>query len=454
MMRFIINYWYVPILILIFLTGIVLTINLKGIQFRKMGLAFKLMLKSSSDGTGEVSTFQALCISLSATLGTGNIIGVSTALALGGAGSLFWMFIFAVVGLATKYAEGYLAIKYRKISDSGEVIGGPFAYIEYGMGKKYIPLAKIFAFLAALCAVMGMGTMTQSNAMVDGLNIIFKPKNYITIFNYDVSILALVAGLIITVLCGIVLFGGLKRISIVCEKIIPFMAILYICLSLLIIICNITKVPNAFLTIFEMAFSSRSVIAGITGYSVLRAITNGAQKGIFANEAGLGSTPIALATSKTTSATDEGLISMAAMVVTMIICLITGLVVIVTGAWTTNFEGLYITDFAFREGLKFNETFSSMLLIICLCIFAFSSIIGWCVYGEKSVGYLTNNNKLMRKIYVLIYVLSVFFGAILKVDLIWNLADIFNGLMAIPNLIALIFLSKIVREDSINELNL
>ena len=203
-----------------------------------------------------------------------------------------------------------------------------------------------------------------------------------------------------------------------------------------------------------MAFSSKSVAAGITGYSVLRAITNGAQKGIFANEAGLGSTPIALATSKTSSATDEGLISMAAMVITMIICLITGLVVIVTGAWHTPLEGLYITDFAFREGLKFNETFSSILLIICLCIFAFSSMIGWCVYGEKSISYLTNNNKLIRKIYVLIYVLSIFFGAILKVDLIWNLADIFNGLMAIPNLIALIFLSKIIKEDTIKELNL
>lgn len=453
-MKFIVNYWYVPILVLIFLTGIILTIKLKGVQFRRLGKGLKLMLKSSNNEEGEISTFQALCISLSATLGTGNIIGVSTALALGGAGSLFWMFMFAVVGLATKYAEGYLAIKYRRLNKDGEVIGGPFAYIEYGMGKKFIPLAKIFAFLAALCAVMGMGTMTQSNAMVDGLNILFKPKNFVTIFNYDVSILALISGLLITVLSGIILFGGLKRISIVCEKIIPFMAILYICLSLLIIIFNITQVPNAFITIFKMAFSSKSVAAGITGYSVLRAITNGAQKGIFANEAGLGSTPIALATSKTSSATDEGLISMAAMVITMIICLITGLVVIVTGAWHTPLEGLYITDFAFREGLKFNETFSSILLIICLCIFAFSSMIGWCVYGEKSISYLTNNNKLIRKIYVLIYVLSIFFGAILKVDLIWNLADIFNGLMAIPNLIALIFLSKIIKEDTIKELNL
>ena len=258
----------------------------------------------------------------------------------------------------------------------------------------------------------------------------------------------------ITILCGVILFGGLKRISIVCEKIIPFMAILYICCCLLIIILNITKVPNAFLTIIEMAFSSKSVVGGITGYSVLRAITNGAQKGIFANEAGLGSTPIALATSKTSSPTDEGLVSMAAMVITMIICLITGLVVIVTNSWVEPLEGLYITDFAFRKGLMFNETFSSILLIVCLCIFAFSSIIGWCVYGEKSVSYLTNNNKLIRKIYVLIYVLSVFFGAILKVDLIWNLADIFNGLMAIPNLIALIFLCKIVQEDTIKELNL
>ncbi len=453
-MTFIINYWYVPILILIFLTGVILSIKLKGIQFRRLGKGFKLMLSSSNTDFGEVSTFQALCISLSATLGTGNIIGVSTALSLGGAGSLFWMFMFAVIGLSTKYAEGYLAIKYRRMNKDGEVIGGPFAYIEYGMGKKFISLAKIFAFLAALCAVMGMGTMTQSNAMVDGFNILFKPKHYITIFNYDVSILAIVSGLIITVLCGIVLFGGLKRISVVCEKIVPFMAILYLCCCLLIIIFNMKEVPNAFVTIFKMAFSSKSVIGGITGYSVLRAITNGAQKGIFANEAGLGSTPIALATSKINSPTDEGLISMAAMVITMVICLITGLVVIVTNSWVQPLDGLYITDYAFKEGLMFNETFSSILLIVCLSIFAFSSIIGWCVYGEKSVSYLTNNNKVIRKIYILIYVLSVFFGAILKVDLIWNLADIFNGLMAIPNLIALIVLSSIVQKDTIKELNL
>lgn len=453
-MTFIINYWYIPILVLIFLTGIVLSIKLKGIQFRRLGKGFKLMLSSSNTDFGEVSTFQALCISLSATLGTGNIIGVSTALSLGGAGSLFWMFMFAVIGLSTKYAEGYLAIKYRRMNKDGEVIGGPFAYIEYGMGKKFIPLAKLFAFLAAVCAVMGMGTMTQSNAMVDGFNILFKPKHYITIFNYDVSILAIVSGLIITVLCGIILFGGLKRISVVCEKIVPFMAILYLCCCLLIIIFNITEVPNAFVTILKMAFSSKSVVGGITGYSVLRAITNGAQKGIFANEAGLGSTPIALATSKINSPTDEGLISMAAMVITMVICLITGLVVIVTNSWVQPLEGLYITDYAFKEGLMFNETFSSILLIVCLCIFAFSSIIGWCVYGEKSVSYLTNNNKVIRKIYILIYVLSVFFGAILKVDLIWNLADIFNGLMAIPNLIALIVLSSVVQKDTIKELNL
>ena len=453
-MTFIINYWYIPILVLIFLTGIVLSIKLKGIQFRRLGKGFKLMLSSSNTDFGEVSTFQALCISLSATLGTGNIIGVSTALSLGGAGSLFWMFMFAVIGLSTKYAEGYLAIKYRRMNKDGEVIGGPFAYIEYGMGKKFIPLAKLFAFLAAVCAVMGMGTMTQSNAMVDGFNILFKPKHYITIFNYDVSILAIVSGLIITVLCGIILFGGLKRISVVCEKIVPFMAILYLCCCLLIIIFNITEVPNAFVTILKMAFSSKSVVGGITGYSVLRAITNGAQKGIFANEAGLGSTPIALATSKINSPTDEGLLSMAAMVITIVICLITGLVVIVTNSWVQPLEGLYITDYAFKEGLMFNETFSSILLIVCLSIFAFSSIIGWCVYGEKSVSYLTNNNKVIRKIYILIYVLSVFFGAILKVDLIWNLADIFNGLMAIPNLIALIVLSSVVQKDTIKELNL
>jgi AGCS family alanine or glycine:cation symporter len=250
------------------------------------------------------------------------------------------------------------------------------------------------------------------------------------------------------------LFGGLKRISKVCESIIPLFAVIYITCCLLIIILNITKIPNAFVEIIQMAFTSKSAAGGIVGYTVLKAITNGAQKGIFANEAGLGSTPIALATAKTKSATDQGLMSMAAMAVTMIICLLTGLAVVVTGVWSQGFEGVYITDEAFKAGLPFNEKFTSIVLMVCICVFAFTSMIGWCVYGQKSMNYLTNNNKVFEKIYLIIYVISIFFGAILKVDLIWNMADIFNGLMAIPNLIALICLSKVVSKETIEELKI
>ena len=453
-MKYIAEYWYVPIMVLLILTGIIFTIKLKGIQFRKLGKGLKLMFSTNNEGEGEITTFQALCVTISATIGTGNIIGVSTSLAIGGAGSLLWMFVFALFGLATKYVEGFLAIKYRNFDKNGEVIGGPFAYIEYGMGKKYKPLAKLFAICAAVCAVTGMGTMTQSNGIVDTIDIVFKPTIYYTIFDKEVSLLAIIVGAVITILSGIILFGGLKRISKVCENIIPLFAVIYITCCLLIIVLNIAKLPSAFLEIIKMAFSSKSAAGGIVGYTVLKAITNGAQKGIFANEAGLGSTPIALATAKTKSPTDQGLISMAAMAVTMIICLLTGLAVVVTGVWSQGFEGVYITNEAFKAGLPFEGKFTSTVLMVCICVFAFTSMIGWCVYGQKSMNYLTNNNKTFEKLYLIVYIISIFFGAILKVDLIWNMADLFNGLMAIPNLIALICLSKAVSKETIEELQI
>ncbi len=451
MIDFIINYWYIPILSLIFLTGIILTIKLRGIQFRKLGKALKLMFSFKKEGAGEVSSFGALCISLSATIGTGNIIGVATAIAIGGPGALLWMTFFAVFGLATKYAEGFLAIKYRKINANGEVLGGPFAYIEYGMGKKYIPLAKVFALCASIAACLGIGTMTQSNGISEALNTLVSLNTeipMISLFNREVSLISLAVGIIITIMSGLVIFGGVKRISKVCEYVVPFMAFIYIGSCLLILILNIKLIPMAFVDIINLAVNPKSAVGALAGYTILKAIINGAQKGIFANEAGLGSTPIALSTSTTNDSVKEGLISMAGMVVTIIICLMTGLVVIITNAYTTGLMGINITNFAFIKGLVFNEIFSSAILLLCIIFFAFTTIIGWNVYGVKCINYLTNNNKKAVIIYLIIYLFMVYLGAFLKVDLIWNLADFFNALMAIPNLIALIYLSKDVAKTT------
>ncbi len=455
MINFIIKYWYIPILVLIFLTGIILTIRLRGIQFRCLGKALKLMFSSKKDGEGEVSTFGALCISLSATIGTGNIIGVATALAIGGPGALFWMTFFAIFGLATKYSEGFLAIKYRKFSSNGEVQGGPFAYIEYGMGKKFIPLAKTFALCAAIASALGIGTMTQSNGISEAIiNVV--PLNianlHLNFFNQNVSIVSLVVGMIITILTGLIIFGGVKRIAKVCEYIVPFMAFIYLGSTLLILILNYQLIPNALKDIVILAVNPKSAIGALAGYTILKAIVNGAQKGIFANEAGLGSTPIALATSSTNDPVKEGLISMAGMVITIVICIMTGLAVVITNAYNTGLLGINITNLAFTKGLIFNETFSSVILLLCIIFFAFTTIIGWNVYGVKCINYLTNNNQKVAKIYIVFYLLMVYLGSFLKVDLIWNLADIFNGLMAIPNLIALIYLSKDVSKTTIDVL--
>lgn len=443
------KYWYYPIIALIFFTGVLLTIKLRAIQFRKSGKSLKLMIKDTSQGNGEVSTFGALCISLSATIGTGNIIGVASALAIGGAGALFWMIIVSILGLSTKYAEGFLAVKYRKVDDEGKIIGGPYAYIEYGLGNKWIPLAKLFAFFGAAAAILGIGTMTQSNGISDSfVNLIGSGKTF-TLFNSEISIVSIIIGIIITILVTLVLIGGIKRISKVCEYIVPIMAVLYVLICLIILILNIKDLPFAVKEIFRLAFNTKAAAGGVMGYVITKAITSGVSKGIFANEAGLGSTPIALATAKNNDPVKQGLISMGGMIVTIIICTMTGLVVTVTNAYSQGLEGIDITLFAFKNGLGFNMTISSILLLLCIVFFAFTTIIGWNLYGMKCIAYLTNNNKIASKIYLVLYIIMVFVGSFLRVGVIWTVADIANSLMAIPNLIALIMLSNKVKKDTL-----
>ena len=451
-MNWFINYWYYPIILLIFITGVILTIKLKGIQFTKGFKSLKLMLKdkSGSETKGEVSTFGALCISLSATIGTGNIVGVATALAIGGAGALFWLIIASILGLATKYAEGYLAIKYRKIEDDGSVVGGPFAYIEYGLGKNYKPLAKSFALFGAVAAIMGIGTMTQANGISDAFTSLVNIDKGINIYGYSINIVSVIIGIIIALFTTLVLVGGIKRISKVCEYVVPIMAVLYVLICLTIILLNITSLPMAFLTIIKMAFSFKALGGGAMGYVITKALSAGVQKGIFANEAGLGSTPIALATAKNNDPINQGLISMGGMIVTIIICVMTGLVVTLTNAYSQGLEGINITNYAFTVGLGFNHTVSSFLLLLCIVFFAFTTIIGWHLYGMKCLNYLTNKKKTISYIYLVIYIIMVFLGSCLKVNVIWKIADIANSLMAIPNLIALIMLSKKVSIDTNN----
>jgi len=453
MIEFIVKYWYYPIIALIFITGIILTIKLKGIQFTKGFKSLKLMINNSNGGAGEVSSFGALCISLSATIGTGNIIGVASAIAIGGPGALFWMIIVSLLGLATKYTEGFLAVKYRKINEDGSVIGGPYGYIEYGLGKKWKWLAKSFALFGAAASILGIGTMTQANGITEAFNDLIHTSTKVTIFGLNISIVSIIVGIILTILVTLVLIGGIKRISKVCEYIVPIMAILYVLICLVILLIHIPSIPNAFVTIIKLAFNFKAAIGGAMGYVIGKAITSGVQKGVFANEAGLGSTPIALASAKINDPVKQGLISMGGMIVTIVICLMTGLVVIVTGAYTKGLEGIHISSFAFNQGLPINPYVSNILLILCITFFAFTSIIGWNLYGMKCINYLAKNNKVISTIYLLLYIIMVFLGAYLKINVIWNIADVANALMAIPNLIALILLSsKVSRETNTNEI--
>lgn len=448
-MQFIKNYWYIPILGMIFITGVIFTKTLNFIQIKKMPKALKLLLKQK-DTTNKISPFASLCMSLSATIGTGNIIGVATSISLGGVGSLFWLIIFSVIGLAVKYAEGFLAIKYRK-EKNNELLGGPFIYIEEGLGKKYKPLAVIFSVCTILAALIGIGTMTQSNGIVDSVNIIFNKFNinyYIYIFNQKINIISVTCGIILCFITSKIIFKSTTSIAKLCEYIVPFMALIYIGSCLMIITTHLSILPNVLKLIISEAFMPKSMIVGTTCYTFFFQIINGAKKGIFANEAGLGSTPIALSTASQTNPMSQGLISMAGMFITTIICILTGIVVIITDSYTKGLDGINITNDAFVNGLCFNETFSSIILFLCITFFGFTSIIGWCVYGVKALTYLTNK-QIIIKIYMYLYLIMVFLGTILKVNLIWNLADIFNALMAIPNLIALLLLRKKIKQETL-----
>lgn len=439
--------WGIPLIALILLSGLFLTVRLKGVQFRKLPHAFKKMFANEKSGQhGEVSSFAALCTALSATIGTGNIVGVATAVVAGGPGALFWMWLAALVGMATKYSECLLSVKYRQVTEDGHIIGGPFYYIEKGMGSKFKWLAKIFAVFGVCVGLMGIGTFTQVNGIASAVNNFFDANNSWTvpIFGIDYSWTVVIAAIVVAFFVALVIIGGIKRISSVAQVIVPFMAITYVILAVLIIGFNITKVPGAFATIVKSAFGVRAAAGGALG-AMMVAMQNGIARGIFSNEAGLGSAPIAAAAAHTDEPAKQGLISMLGTFIdTIIICTMTGLAIVITGAWDMGLQGVAVTTKAFQIGLPFPGEVASFLLMICLIFFAFTTILGWDYYSEKCLEYLTGGRMGIVKAYRWVYIACVFFGPFMTISAVWTIADIFNGLMAIPNLIALLALNGVV----------
>lgn len=419
--------WGPPLLVLLIGTGLMLTVRLHLLQVFRLPRALKLIFTAKNQGDGDVDSFKALCTALAATVGTGNIVGVATAIHAGGPGAIFWMWMAAFVGMATKYAEGCLAVKYRTVDKNGDISGGPMYYIENGLGKKFKPLAFLFAFFGVLVAFFGIGTFAQVNSIVEIMKLATDvPIEYTAV--------------ILTIVVAAVTIGGLQSISKVAAKIVPAMAIIYIISTVGFLIAFYDKVPAAIEQIIVCAFTPTAAAGGFLGATVLMAMRNGVARGVFSNESGLGSAPIVAAAAKTKWPAEQGLISMTGTFIdTIIICTLTGLVIVVSGAWTGDLNGAALTNSAFLQAYP---AWGSMILCIGLTLFAFTTILGWNYYGERCIEYLVGVKGIMP--YRVIFIILVACGAFLKLDVIWVLADIVNGLMAIPNLIALIGLSGVV----------
>lgn len=422
--------WGPPMLILLVGTGFWLTFSLRGLQFTKLGHSLYLALikrKEDTDEPGDISHFQALMTALSATVGTGNIAGVATAIAAGGPGALFWMWITGLVGMATKYSEAVLAVKYREQDANGEMSGGPMYYISKGLNMPW--LGTVFAVFAAIAA-FGIGNMVQSNSVADAVEATFNIPTWVT-------------GIVLMVLTGFVVLGGIKKIGKVTGTLVPIMIVFYVIGSLVIIFMNIGAVPAALALIVKQAFNPTAATGGFAGASVMLAIRMGVARGVFSNESGLGSAPIAAAAAQTKHPVSQALVSMTQTFIdTILVCTMTGLVLILTGAWNSGQTGAELTTTAFQIGIPGG----AYIVTIGLMLFAYSTILGWCYYGEKSMEYLFGEGSVMP--YRVVFVLFVGVGAIAKLGLVWNLSDTFNGLMAIPNLIGLLLLTPVIVKET------
>ncbi|NQJ19172.1 sodium:alanine symporter family protein [Streptococcus suis] len=424
--------WGPPLLLLLVGTGVYLTLRLGVFQIGKLPTAFRLIFSSDQSGQGDVSSFAALCTALAATVGTGNIVGVATAITTGGPGALFWMWVAAFFGMATKYAEGFLAIKYRTKDANGQAAGGPMHYITLGMGKKWKPLAVFFAISGVLVALLGIGTFSQVNSITASLE---------TSFGLAPQLVSIVTAISI----AFFIFGGIEKISDVSTKVVPFMAILYILASVIVLAMHFDQILPTLALVLKSAFSPAAAAGGFAGATVQQAIQRGIARGVFSNESGLGSAPIAAAAAKSDNPVEQGLISMTGTFIdTLIICTLTGFTILVTDQWSVEgLAGAPLTQAAFAT--VFGNT-GSIALTISLVLFAFTTILGWSYYGERCIEFLFGTKSILP--YRLLFVAMVALGGFLKLDLIWTIADIVNGLMALPNLIALLALSPVIIKET------
>jgi len=420
--------WGIPLIVLLVGTGIFLTYRLKGLQIR--GLFYSLYLafikrKEDDQEKGDISHFQALMTALAATVGTGNIVGVAIAISTGGPGALFWMWITGIFGMATKYSEAVLAIKFREKDEFGTMSGGPMYYISKGLGWKW--LGVMFAVFASIAA-FGIGNMVQSNSIAEAANGWMGIPNWVT-------------GIILATFTAMVVLGGIKSIARVTQIIVPLMIIVYITGASIILIMNITAIPKIFVLIFESAFTPTAAFGGFLGATVMHTIRMGVSKGVFSNESGLGSAPIAAAAAKTPNPVKQALVSMTQTFIdTLVVCTMTGLVILSSGLWTSGHTGATLTSISFASFLP--GGFGEFIVTISLIFFAYSTILGWCYYGEKSIEYLFSEKAV--KAYRIIFVIFVAVGTMLKLETVWRVSDIMNGLMAFPNLVGLIGLSSII----------
>ncbi|MCP3891599.1 MAG: sodium:alanine symporter family protein [Desulfobulbaceae bacterium] len=424
--------WGPPMLILLVGTGFWLTLSLRGIQFTKLGHALYLALikrKEDSDEPGDITHFQALMTALSATVGTGNIAGVATAIAVGGPGALFWMWITGLVGMATKYGEAVLAVKYREVDENGEMSGGPMYYISKGLNLPW--LGAIFAIFAAVAA-FGIGNMVQSNSVADAVEATFSIPTWVT-------------GITLMVCTAAVILGGIKSIGRVTSILVPIMIVFYMAAACYIILTHIGEVPSALLFIVKQAFNPTAAVGGFAGAGIMLAIRMGVARGVFSNESGLGSAPIAAAAAQTKHPVTQALVSMTQTFIdTLIVCTMTGLVLILTGAWSSGLTGAELTTSAFQLGMPGG----ALIVTIGIVLFAYSTMLGWCYYGEKSIEYLFGKKVIMP--YRILFICLIGVGAVAKLSLVWNISDTLNGLMAIPNLIGLIMLTPVIVSETKN----
>ncbi len=422
--------WGPYMLVLILGVGLFLMLGLAFLPLRKLGFGFKLLFgrkrSDSKEKAGEISPFQALMTALSATIGTGNIAGVATAIAIGGPGAIFWMWCTALVGMATKYSEAVLAVNFREVDQKGAYVGGPMYYIKNGLGKRFVWLGILFAIFGSV-AGFGIGNMVQINSMADVINQNLYIPSYIT-------------GTFVALLVALVLLGGIKRIAEVASKIVPFMAVVYFVSCLTAIILNISALPDAFALILNHAFNPIAATGGFAGAGVMLAIQMGVARGVFSNEAGLGSAPIAHAAAKTNSPVKQGTIAMLGTFIdTIVICTMTGLVIILSGQWSGGLNGASLSSEAMNTLMP---NFGAWVITFGLILFAFTTVLGWSYYGERCVEFLFGVKAIIP--FRIIWVIAIPIGAVLKLDFVWLLADTLNGLMALPNLIALLLLSPVV----------